>query len=364
MRSIPFLDLGRLHQSLYSQITAAMTDVINRSSFIEGTEVASFEAEFALASGLRDVAGCASGTDAISLALRALGIGPGDEVIVPSMTYVATAEAVVHVGARPVLADVDPDLLLLTEDTVKEVLTPRTRAVIPVHLYGHTVASNAMREWRDRGLVVVEDCAQAHLASDEGAPVGTIGHAAAFSFFPGKNLGAFGDAGAVGAMDPDVAREVRRLRNHGRREKYLHEVVGYASRLDSLQAAVLAAKLPFLEEWTLARRLLAERYRANLGVRRSVRLVPFGDGAVHHLLVVRVAERERFQEFLQRSGVATGVHYPVALSHQPALAGFSRPTPNAELAAREVVSLPIDPLMTVEEVDYVCDAIAAFEESP
>ncbi len=357
---IPFQDLTRLHTSIDTELRAAIDATLARSSFIAGPDLVAFEEEFAAAVGAPHAVGCNSGTDALSLVMRALGIGPGDEVIVPSMTYVASAETVLHVGATLVLADVDPETVLLTEASVAAVRTPRTKAVIPVHLYGRSVDPAAMRAWRDSGLFVIEDCAQAHLASRDGVPVGSIGHAACYSFFPGKNLGAMGDAGAVTTPDEAVADEVRRLRDHGRSSKYRHEILGYSSRLDGLQAAILRVKLRHLPGWTDARRDLARRYRDRLtgaAAHPAIGFVPFDDGSVHHLLVVRVAERDRIQQQLAAEGIATGVHYPIALSDQPVFTELQASTPHAEEAAGTVLSLPIDPLMRLEEVDRVCDAL-------
>jgi dTDP-4-amino-4,6-dideoxygalactose transaminase len=356
MMKIPFLDLGRLHWTIRDELDAAFDDVVGTSRFVGPKAVEGFEDAFAEAHGAPAAAGCGSGTDALALALRALGLGPGDEVIVPSFTFVATAEAVVHVGATPVLADVDPVTLLLDEASVAAVRTERTRAVVPVHLYGHPVASTALRGWRDSGLVVVEDAAQAHLATDGGQPVGTVGHAACFSFFPGKNLGALGDGGAVVAPDPAVVEEVRRLRDHGRTAKYEHEEIGWCSRLDGLQAAFLLVKLAHLREWTDGRARAAERYRAQLGDL----LVPWADGAVHHLLVSRVPaeRRQRIREELAGIGIATGIHYPVPLSRQRSMAPWAVATPASDEAAGTVLSLPMDPLMTADEVDHVCDRLS------
>ncbi|MGZ4729426.1 MAG: DegT/DnrJ/EryC1/StrS family aminotransferase [Acidimicrobiales bacterium] len=360
--TVPFLDLGRLHESIRPEIDAAIDRVIKGSAFVGGGEVTAFEEAFAEAHGAAAAVGCASGTDALSFALRALDIGPGDEVIVPSMTFVATAEAVSHVGATPVLADVDPVTLLLDPAEVQRVRTDRTRAVIPVHLYGHVVPFDQLQAWRDSGLLVIEDAAQAHLATWEGRPVGTVGHAACFSFYPGKNLGALGDGGMVISSDPDLIGRARILANHGRSSKYLHDELGWCSRLDGLQAAVLHAKLAHLPQWTAGRRAAADRYRRLLP---EGLLVPWTDGAVHHLLVVRVSGRDAVQASLREAGVDTGVHYPGALSQQPWLAEATRAsTPAAELAAAEVLSLPMDPLMSIAEVDAVATALQAALAGP
>lgn len=360
MTRVPFLDLGRLHASIREELDAAFDRVTTSSEFIGGDEVARFEATFALAHSRRFAAGCASGTDALSLALHAAGIGAGDEVVVPSMTFIATAEAVIHAGAVPTIADVDPDTLLLTPTAVAKVRTPRTKAVIPVDLYGHVVPFDALREWRADSLVVIEDAAQAHLATWQNESVGSAADAACFSFFPGKNLGALGDAGALVTDDERIADEVRRRRDHGRVEKYVHDSIGVSSRLDGLQAAFLSAKLAHLRTWTSARQQLGACYRERLGSGDTkVQLVPWDDGAVHHLLVVRVpaGERDRLRAELSEAGIATGVHYPVPLSCQPSLRPWWRACPAAEAAADEVLSLPMDPLMTEQEVDQVCDRL-------
>ena len=359
--SVPFLDLGRLHASIRPELDEVFDRTLRDSSFVGGAAVADFEAAFAGAHGVAAGAGCGSGTDALALALRSLGVGPGDEVIVPAMTFVATAEAVVHAGASPVVADVDERTLLLSADTVDAVRTPSTRAVMPVHLYGHHVAPALLQGWRDDGLLVVEDAAQAHLASADGIGVGTIGHAACFSFYPGKNLGALGDGGMVISDDADVVARAARLRDHGRATKYGHDVVGWCSRLDGLQAGVLSVKLRHLATWTEARRTLARRYRDRLA---DHGLVPWAEGAVHHLLVVRVPERAGVQAALRDQGIGTGIHYPMAMSTQPWLAASgAAPAPVAERAADEVLSLPMDPLMTEAEVDVVCDAVLSALEA-
>ena len=358
--TIPFLDLPRLHASVRPDLDAAYDRVMRTGAFIEGPELAAFERAFGEAHGVPDAAGVGSGTDALALALRALGVGHGDEVVVPSMTFIATAEAVIHAGATPVIADVDPDTLLLTPETVEPVLTPRTRAVVPVHLFGHVVPPADVATWIDGGLLVLEDAAQAHLGHHDGVRVGHMGHAAAFSFYPGKNLGAMGDGGAVISRNPALAAEVRRLRNHGCVTKYEHQVLGWCSRLDGLQAALLGVKLAHLSAWTDARRRLADHYGRRFET-DGVRTVPWQDGDVHHLMVIRLAggARDGAQEALATKAIQTGIHYPIALSEQPSMRPYQRPCPNAELAGRELLSLPMDPLMTQAEVDRVCDEVAA-----
>jgi dTDP-4-amino-4,6-dideoxygalactose transaminase len=353
---LPFQDLARLHRSIDDELREAIESVIARSNFVGAGAARDFEAAFAAAHYRAFATGCGSGTDALALALRAVGIGAGDQVIVPAMTFVATLEAVVHVGATPVIADVDARSLLLTPATTAALQSPRTRAVVAVHLYGHVVPAAHIRAWRDAGLLVVEDAAQAHLASDGETPVGE-GHVAAFSFYPGKNLGAFGDAGAVLTDDEGVASEVARLRDHGRRSKYEHDEIGWCSRLDGLQAAVLEVKLRHLPAWTASRRRLAERYRAQIGDQ----LVPWRAGAVHHLLVARVpgGGRDAVARGLREAGIETGIHYPVPLSRQPSCAPWARACPYAEVAASEILSLPMDPLMGDEQVDRVVECFTA-----
>jgi dTDP-4-amino-4,6-dideoxygalactose transaminase len=351
---VPFLDLTRLHASIREDLDAAYDEVVRTSQFAGGAKLAQFETLFASMHDARGAVGCGSGTDALALGLRALGIGPGDEVVVPSMTFVATAEAVCHVGATPVIAVVDATTLLLTAAAVDEVRTPSTRAVIPVHLFGHAVSRDLIGAWRESGLVVVEDAAQAHLATDHGVFVGSAGDISCFSFYPGKNLGALGDAGLVMSANEEVLERIRVLRDHGRTGKYTHDVIGFCSRLDGLQAALLSAKLRHLPEWTASRRALAARYAERLP---EGLLVPWEEGAVHHLLVAQVDERDRVQAQLADAGIDTGVHYPLALSQQQALAPWHRSTPAAERAAARVLSLPMDPLMTFDEVDRVCAAL-------
>src|SRR5438270_2597672 len=310
---VPFHDLSRLHASIHDELLAALEDVLAGSRFVGAGASRDFEEELAIAHGVPHAAGCGSGTDAITLALTAAGIGPGDEVVVPAMTFVATAEAVIHAGADPVLVDVDRVTLLLGAEPVSAVRTERTRAVLPVHLYGHVVPLDMLDEWRAAGLVVIEDAAQAHLAKWKERTVGTAGDAAAFSFYPGKNLGALGDGGAVLTADAGLHDRVVRRRDHGRADKYRHDEVGWCSRLDGVQAAWLRVKLRHLPAWTEARRRLADRYRDRLP---DGLLVPWDEGAVHHLLVARLMaeQRDTVAAALAARGIGTGIHYPLALT--------------------------------------------------
>ena len=353
--AIRFQDLSRLHDSIAEEIRDAIDQVVASSRFVGAATCVRFEENLAAAHKVDHALGVGSGTDALTLALRALGVGPGDEVIVPAMTFVATAEAVVHVGADSVIVDVDPVTLLIEPSEVASARTDRTAAVIPVHLFGSVVPFDQIETWQKWGLAVIEDAAQAHLATWKGRSVGTAGDLACFSFYPGKNLGAFGDGGAILTNRADLAARVAKLRDHGRESKYLHDEIGWCSRLDGIQAAVLDVKLRHLPDWTARRRARAERYRERMGHR----LVPWNEGAVHHLMVMRTAaeNREDWRQELTARGIGVGVHYPVTLTGQPSLARWATPVPHAEAAAEEVLSLPMDPLMRLTEVELVCDEV-------
>jgi dTDP-4-amino-4,6-dideoxygalactose transaminase len=307
--------------------------------------------------------GVANGTDALQLSLTALGIGPGDEVVVPANTFVATAAAVVRAGATPRFADVSDDTLLMTPETLRAAITPRTRAVMIVHLYGQMPdMAGLLAEADNAGILVIEDAAQAHGAEWGGRRAGSFGAAACFSFYPGKNLGAFGDAGAVVTSRPEVADRVRALANHGRSHgssHYEHEVVGTNSRLDTLQAIALSGKLARLDAWTQRRIEVAARYRDQLSG-TGLKLVGIAPPArhVYHLFVVRLAERDRVRVELGRRGIQTGVHYPVPCHLQPPLQRFADGAlPVAEQAAQELLSLPLFPHMTDDQVDVVCEVL-------
>ncbi len=359
--AVPFVDLRPGEDE--AEVRNAIERVLRRGWFVLGPEVEAFEAEFAAACGARFAVGVANGTDAIALALRAAGIRAGDEVLVPAVTAAFTGLAVVMAGAAPVVVDVEPGTLTIDVDACAAAITPRTRAIVPVHLYGQPADGDAVQALADRhGLAVVEDCAQAHLATDRGRPVGTRGVAGTFSFYPTKNLGALGDGGAVITSDPALADRLRRLRNGGQRERYLHEEAGVNSRLDELQAAVLRARLPRLAGLTARRRALAAEYRARLDP--SVTPIPERDpGHVYHLFPVRTARRDALRAHLRAAGVETLVHYPVPLSSQPAFRPYSPgPCPVADRACGELLSLPLYPGMGVADVARVADAVNAFEK--
>jgi dTDP-3-amino-3,4,6-trideoxy-alpha-D-glucose transaminase len=363
-RTVPFNDLAIGDAGLARAIDDAIRRVIDSSWYVLGPEVEAFEEQFCSVSGTDHGVGVASGTDAIALALEALGVGPGDEVVTSPLTAAFTALAISRIGARPVFADVEEDTLTLSPDRVRERLSARTKAIVPVHLYGNACDMNALLAIADEhGAVVVEDAAQAHGASLDGKRLGSFGDAGAFSFYPTKNLGALGDGGFVGTDDGRLAAGVKALRNGGQSSRYVHERRGINSRLDELQAAVLRAKLPHLERDNGRRREIAARYAAAL---EGTEVVPVRarDGAVSsmHLFVVRAPARSVIEEHLRGSGIQTLVHYPIPVHLQPAYRDHDQgegSCPIAEAAAKHILSLPLYPTMTDEDVDYVVNALRA-----
>jgi dTDP-4-amino-4,6-dideoxygalactose transaminase len=358
---IPFVNLPRLNETYLEEFNAAMLDVVRKASFINGPFVEKFEEEFAAFVGAEFAMGVASGTDAVHLALRGSGVGPGDEVITVANTFAATVEAIAHAGAMPVLVDVDDRTLLMDPEATEAAITPRTRALVPVHLSGRPVDLGALGAIAERhGIDLIQDSAQAHGTTYRGRPLGTIGKAGAYSFFPAKNLGAFGDAGGIVTNDPEVAARVRSLRDHGRTGKYDHSEIGYGSRLDALHASVLSAKLAHLPEWNHRRTEVAERYVKHLADRiRIVEESPHGTGVFHHF-VIRVPERDRVREALAAEGIQTGVHYPKPIHLMDAFSFLGLPKgsmPVSEAAALDMISLPIDPMITDDEVDIVAAAV-------
>ena len=359
--SIPFIDLRPGQDD--AAVHAAIERVVASGWFILGPEVEAFEAEFAAASGAAHAVGVANGTDAIALLLRAVGVKHGDEVIVPALTAGYTTLAVLLAGATPVFADVDPETLALDPASCEAAITARTVAIVPVHLYGQPADLPALQAIAARrSLTIVEDCCQAHLATCAGTPVGTFGAGGAFSFYPTKNLGALGDGGAVISNDSSLAARVRRLRNGGQINRYIHEDAGVNSRLDELQAAVLRTRLPLLPRWTARRRAVAATYRRLLT--GSVRPLPHrDDGHVYHLFVVRSSERDALQAHLSASRIGTLIHYPVPMTHQPAFESWRRhECPRAACAAREILSLPLHQRLTDTDVERVCLGIDAFQK--
>jgi len=359
---IPFLDLGAAYRELQPDIDAAVQRVLASGWYILGPEVAAFEAEWAEFCGVGHAVGLANGLDALTLALRALEIGPGDEVIVPSNTYIATWLAVSAVGATPVPVEPDPATHNIDPALIEAAITDRTRALLPVHLYGQPADLDPIIALaRRHDLAVVEDAAQAHAARYKGRRIGGHGDVVCWSFYPGKNLGALGDAGAVTTNRADLAERVRLLHNYGSREKYVNEVQGANSRLDPIQAAVLRVKLTHLEEWTERRRGIARHYADGLqGTDLILPAVPEWADPAWHLYVVRTTERTRLQSRLAEAGIGSLIHYPIPPHMQEAYAALGiapDALPLAQRLADEVVSLPMGPQMTPAEVEAVCSAV-------
>jgi dTDP-4-amino-4,6-dideoxygalactose transaminase len=359
---IPFLDLASLHSELRRPLDLAWSSVLSHGRFVGGPEVTEFETAFANYCEVGHCAGVGNGTDALELALMGLGIGEGDEVIVPANTFVATAEAVRNVGATPRFVDVLPDTLLLDPEATEAALGPRTAAIIVVHLFGQMADVVALSAIAERhGLPLIEDAAQAHGAAYAGRKAGSWGAVGAFSFYPGKNLGALGDGGAVVSDDAELIARIRRLADHGRsdEDRHAHVAVGRNSRLDTLQAAILSAKLPGLDEANKSRVAVVERYRAGL----PSWCVPVADDpkarAVYHLAVVQVPDRLIVTRALDAAGIGWGIHYPVPCHLQPAFATYADgPLPVAEAAAQHILSLPVFPTLGPDGTDRVCEVLA------
>ncbi len=363
--AVPFLDLQAVHAELRPDIAAAMLRVLDSERVLLGPELETFEAAWADTVGARHAVGVGSGLDALSLGLRAVGVGSGDEVVVPSHTFVATWLAVVHVGATPVPVDVDPATGAWDAAAVDAAVGPRTRAVVPVHLHGHPVDLDPLLAVAGRhGLAVLDDAAQAHGARYRGRPVGGLTTATAWSFYPGKNLGALGDGGAVTTSDPEVARRLRSLRNYGSTEKYVHDEIGWNSRLDEVQAALLSVKLRRLGEHNARRTAVARRYAEALaGTPLTLPSTADWASPVWHLYVVRTPHRDALRAHLEARGVQTGVHYPVPPHRQAAFAGTplaAAHLPGADVLAREVLSLPMGPHLSVQQQDAVIDAVRSW----
>ena len=362
---VPYFDLQAQIKALRPELDAAIARTLDQCSFCLGPDVAAFERDFAAYSGAAHSVGFNSGTSALHVALLLHGVGPGDEVITTPFTFVATSWAISYVGARPVYVDIDDATCNLDPAAIERAITPRTRAIMPVHLYGQSCDMEAIsRIARARGLVLIEDAAQAHGATCAGRPVGTFGTTAGFSFYPGKNLGACGEAGALIMNDPALAERARSLREHGSRVRYYHDEVGFNYRMEGIQGAVLGVKLRHLAAWTAARRRIAARYQHRLAGApiKLQRELPGSEGA-WHLFVVRHARRDDLRAHLERNGIGTGLHYPVPLHLQKCYADLGYRVgslPHAEAAARECLSLPIYPEMSDQQVDYVADHVISF----
>lgn len=363
LRNVPFVDLKAQAASLGPAYAAALEAVASTASYTLSSDVTSFEGAFADFVGCSEAIGVSSGTDALKLAYLAAGVGPGDEVVMPVNTFIATAEAASHIGAMPVFVDCLAETANMDPEALTAAITERTKAIVPVHLYGQPADMDPILGLAgDRGIPVIEDACQAHGATYKGRRAGSMGTAAAFSFYPGKNLGALGDGGAVTTSAPEIAERIRRLRNHGQSDKYTHAEVGYCDRLHNLQAAFLSVKLPHLEAWNEARRRAADRYDALLANLDGVTPMGRRDDIdhVYHLYVVEVDDRDGVRERLGEMGVETGIHYPVPLHLQPAYRHLGRTGgdfPVAERMAERVLSLPIYPEITEAQIDYVVDCL-------
>jgi dTDP-4-amino-4,6-dideoxygalactose transaminase len=363
--SIPLLDLTPEIDELWDEIQAAVARVLRSGRFILGPEVTAFEQEVADYLGVKHAVGVNSGTDALTISLRSLGIGPGDEVITTPFTFVATAEAICTAGATPVFVDIDPDTFNIDPNRIEPAITERTKAILPVHLFGLAADMDPILAVAKRhSLRVMEDTAQAFGGRYKGRMLGTIGDTGAFSFFPSKNLGACGDGGLIATHDDGLADRARMLRAHGSRHKLENELIGYNSRLDEIQAALLRVKLPHVDRWNQQRRKVAGWYNAALAGIPAVSVpTPSANAAhVYHQFVVRAAERDELRQFLGDAAVATAVYYPRPLHRQPCFADREHhqgPLPAAELAAQQVLALPISPSLSAEQLRYIVDCIVA-----
>jgi dTDP-4-amino-4,6-dideoxygalactose transaminase len=362
---VPFVDLGAQYRTIAAEIDEAVSKVIRETDFILGREVRLFEEEFARFCEVQYAIGVDSGTSALELALRAYDIGPGDEVITVANSFIASALAISHASATPVLVDVDRQTYTMDVSAVEKAITPRTKAIIPVHLYGQPADMDPILQLAQRHqLVVVEDACQAHGARYKGKRVGSLGHAAAFSFYPGKNLGAYGDGGAVVTNDRDTAKRLEMLRNYGQQEKYHHMFRGYNRRLDTLQGAVLRIKLKYVEKWNAARRQNANRYR--LLLEKSEVITPNEASyaeSVWHLYVIRVNQRDALKDYLVSRGISCGIHYPFPIHLQPAYRdlGYKKGDfPVTEDYAQRIISLPMYAELTPELMRFVAQGVLEF----
>ena len=359
---VPFVDLQQQYQNIKPEIDKAIADVISETAFISGKYAHAFEESFAKYLGIKHVMSCANGTDSLEILLQAMGIGANDEVIVPANSWISTSESVTTIGAKVVFVDCDSKTNTIDVDLIESKITSKTKAIIPVHLYGCPAKMDEIMALSAKyNLKVIEDCAQSHGAKYKGKTIGTIGHASSFSFYPGKNLGAYGDAGCMATNDDTIATKARMIANHGRLGKHDHGIEGRNSRLDGLQGAILSAKLPHLNDWTNARIKHAELYN-NLLKDTGIPLPNFPDYGTHvfHLYVIKVENREAVQEKLKEKGIETGIHYPIAL---PLLKAYEylghKPSdfPVASHQMSRLLSLPMYAELTDEQINYVCDTL-------
>jgi len=369
-KQIPLLDLKAQHKAIREEVLAALVRVVDSQKFILGQVVKTFEADIAAYCGTEFAVGCASGSDALILALMALDVGPGDEVLTSPYTFFATAGAISRVGATPVFADIEEDTFNVDARQLADVLEshPKVRAIIPVHLFGGCADMDPIVKLAaERGISIIEDAAQAIGAEHRGRRAGSIGRIGAFSFFPSKNLGGYGDGGIVTTHDESLARRLEALRVHGRTAKYFHEWIGVNSRLDALQAAVLSVKLRYLDQWTAGRQRNAERYRAQFA-KHSTALIPpqprdYQTRHVYNQFVIRCAHRDELQAHLKERGIGSEIYYPIPLHLQPCYAhlGYRKGDfPVSERLAEESLALPIHSELSVDDIDYIVDAIRSF----
>lgn len=359
---VPFVDLKQQYQNLKSEIDAAIAAVIDDTAFISGQYAQKFEQDFAAFLGIPHVMSCANGTDSLEILLAAFGIGHGHEVIVPANSWISTSESVTTAGAKVVFVDSDPLSYTINVNLIEEKITPQTKAIIPVHLYGCPADMDPILEIaRKHQLIVIEDCAQAHGATYNGRKAGTMGHASSFSFYPGKNLGAYGDAGCMATADDNIAMRARMIANHGRLGKHDHGLEGRNSRLDGMQAAILSSKLPYLESWTEARIRHAHLYNRLLaGSGLQLPQIPENSRHVFHLYVTKVKKRDAVQDHLKVNGIETGIHYPIALPLLKAYAYQENKPDDFPVASgqmNELISLPMYAELTDEQIHYVCDKL-------
>ena len=365
---VPFVDLKAQYSSLRKEMNSAVLEVLESAHFIGGPFLEKFEQAFAGFVAAKHCVGVANGTDAITLAARAAGLGPGDEVLVPANSFFATAEAVSNAGATPVFVDVDPSTFHMDADLAAQAITRRTRAIVPVHLYGLAMNLKPFEALASQhNLVIIEDCAQAHGASIHGSTIGTSGRLTCYSFYPGKNLGAYGDGGAITTNDDGLAKQLRILREHGSPAKYQHNAVGWNSRLDALQAAVLSVKLPHMHRWNTARCQHAKKLAASLeGSAIVPPAIPDDNQHVFHLFVVRSSKRDDLKHFLEEKGIQTGIHYPVPLHLTVAYQALGAPgrgsKPVTERLADEILSLPMYPELTDTQITYMIAKLHEFIE--
>jgi len=365
--NVPFVDLKAQYQSIKEEMDTAIQGVLDETAFIKGKHVTQFEKSYQSLFGIKNCIGVANGTDAIYVTLKTLGIGKGDEVITVANSWISTSETITQTGATPVFVDIHPDTYVIDVTKIEEKITSNTKAIVPVHLFGHPAPMDEiMQLCKQHELVCVEDCAQAHLAEYKGQKVGTIGHAGAFSFFPGKNLGAYGDAGGIITNDDELAKKARMYANHGALVKHQHKIEGINSRLDGLQAAVLNVKLKYLEKWTEQRRENAAYYNKVLADLPGVTLPIEADDVKHayHLYVVRVQNREQLQQHLKDKGISTGVHYPTPLPLLEAYSYLGMTSQDIPVAAdyqSQILSLPMYPELTTEQIDHIKTTIASFQ---